>query len=200
MFAFIFTGSVAYAAISGITIANVETFNYDGSDMEMVGISNSATKYTDLEVTGETQTATMTITGATTVAGATDVSTFTQGGGMYTSSTAAATATLLASAIDLENFIDYTPNVNSTLTLPATSTMSALMPVAGDTREYIIRNASSTAAATLTLVAGAGMDLQFVEATGGDLVLDGNDAGTLTMTRLTNTDILVLFNEYTEAD
>lgn len=132
--------------------------------------------------------------------GVLDVSTFTQGGGMFTSSTANATETLLVTAIDTENFIDYTPNVNSTLTLPATSTMSALIPVAGDSRDYIIRNASSTAAATLTLAAGTGMDLQFTEATGGDLVLNGLDAGTLTMTRLTNTDILVLFNEYTEAD
>jgi hypothetical protein len=210
--AVLLTGSVAYAAVGGISIENVETFNYSGDEAGMLGIAASASKFTNVEVTNELQTADLTVTddialtddmsigGDLTVTGAADVSTFTEGGGMFTSSTANATETLLVTAMDTENFIDYTPNVNSTLTLPATSTLSALMPTAGDSRQYIIRNASSTAAATLTLAAGAGMDLQFVEATGGDLVLNGLDAGTLTMTRLTDTDILVLFNEYTEAD
>lgn len=160
-----------------------------------------------LNVTGAT-TLTGTLTssgalvasGALTVSGATDVSTFTQGGGITASSTTNATETLLATDFDVENFIDYTANIDTTLTLPATSTLSAMIPNAGDTRDVILRSATTTAATTITLAAGTGIDLQFVEATGGDLVLNGLDVGILKFIRQANTDILVLWNEYTEGD
>lgn len=123
----------------------------------------------------------LTVTGATTLTGATDAGLFTQGGGRTASSTTNATETLLVTDIDTENFLDYTPNLNTTLTLPASSTMSALIPNIGDTRQIIIRNASSTGAATLTLAAGTGIDLQEIE--GLNLVLNGLDYGILTLIR-----------------
>ena len=139
-----------------------------------------------------------TFSDALTVSGASDVSTFTQGGGITASSTTNAAETLLATDIDVENVITYTPNVNSTLTLPATSTLSAIIPTAGDTRQYFIQNASSTETATLTLAGGTGMDMQ--EPTGADLVINGLDWGILNFVRLANTDIAVFFNEFQEAD
>uniref|UniRef100_A0A6M3L5B1 Uncharacterized protein n=1 Tax=viral metagenome TaxID=1070528 RepID=A0A6M3L5B1_9ZZZZ len=123
----------------------------------------------------------------------------TQGGGVRATSTVNATETLLYTDFDTENVIDYTANINTTLTLPATSTMSAMIPIAGEMREIIFRSATTTAAATITLVAGAGMDLQFDEGA-GDLVLLGLDVGTLKFIRKTNTDMIVLWQEYAEAD
>jgi hypothetical protein len=61
--AVLFTASVAYAAVSGIVIENVENFNYNGSgDVSELGIAQRATKFTHLEVTGETQTTDLTVT------------------------------------------------------------------------------------------------------------------------------------------
>lgn len=128
------------------------------------------------------------------------IGTLTEGGDITASSTVNAAETLLYSDIDTESFFDYTVNLDSTLTLFATSTASAMIPTAGMSRKVIFRNASTTDASALTIAAGAGMDLQFTEATGGDLTINGNDAAILEFIRLTNTDMLVLFHEFTEAD
>lgn len=184
------------------------------------GLSADSTSPSSGEVRGTTLTITgaQTLTGATTLAstlgvtgaatlsstlsvsGATSLETLTEGGGIRATSTDNATETLLASDIDVENYLDYTPNINSTLTLPATSTLSAMIPNAGDSRQILFRNASTTAAATLTVAAGTGIDLQYTEATGGDLVLNGLDVAITTWVRKSDTDILVIWDEFTEAD
>ena len=147
-------------------------------------------------------TTTGTITGATisgttvtlttlTVSGATDVSTFTQGGGVSATSTSGTTVPLLASNFDVENVIDVTLNVqDATLSFPASSTLSALIPNSGDTREIFIRNASTTAAMDLTISGGTGVLLK--TASSSNIVLGDTDGANYAIVRLirkANTDI-----------
>ena len=141
------------------------------------------------------------LSGVTTIdaSGATDVLTFTQGGGVTASSTSDSTATLLATDFDTESYIAYTVNgANCTLTLPATSTLSAMIPNTGDFRTIFVQSATTTDATTLTFVAGAGMDIQ--EPDGQDLVIEGNDWARIDFLRLTNTDMVVWFDNGIEAD
>ena len=125
------------------------------------------------------------------------------GGSVYATSSTASSYTLVATEFkDDIYYIDWTPNVNTTLTLMATTSadIEALnIPNAGDTREYILANASSTAAASITLAAGTGIDLQYDEDS-ANLAIVGLDAAKLTFIRKPNTDVLVLLTEFTEAD
>lgn len=191
--------------VGGLVVGGLLVFFMGaGSNAGMLGgVSNmnSLTLSDDLVVDK-----TSTLTGAVSIVsgsitGAFDGGTFTESGGIRATSTTNATETLLASDFDVENYIDYTANINTTLTLPATTTFATgFLPNAGDTRQVTLRSATTTAATTLTLAAGTGIDLQFAEATGGDLVLNGLDVGVITFIRKANTDILALWNEYTEAD
>lgn len=126
------------------------------------------------------------------------VTTFTQGGGVTSTSTAGAASTLLATDIDIENYVVMTPTgANHTLTLPATSTMTNIIPNAGDTRTIIVQN-GATAATTTTIAAGAGMDLQ--EPDGQNVVIGQNNFAYLTLTRKSNGDMVVVVDETIPAD
>lgn len=158
---------------------------------------------TTLTITGaSTLSGAATLSSALSVSGATSVETLTQGGGVHatTSKVAMTTYTMVESEIDVENTVEWENNKNITLTLPATSTLTTIIPNAGDVRQYYFQNASTTAAATITFAAGTGIDLQFAEATGGDLVLNGLDWAKLTFIRQADTDVTVIFDEMTEAD
>jgi peptidoglycan hydrolase-like protein with peptidoglycan-binding domain len=124
----------------------------------------------------------------------------TNGGVMSTSSTASTFTTTSKEFSATPSVILWTPNVNTTVSLSSTSTFP-YVPNVGDTAVIYLLNASSTAGATITLAAvDTNLDLQFVEATGGDLVLAGLDWGQLTIIRQTTNKVSVLFNEFTEAD
>ncbi len=76
------------------------------------------------------------------------------------------TAEILTEA-DLEkyNIWEITPNTGSlTYTLPATSTLSTLLKNTGDSQTWILQNATTTTATTLTLAAGTGWNLSGVDA------------------------------------
>lgn len=95
-----------------------------------------------------------------TVSGDTNVETLTQGGGVN-STTTPASMTLKEGDFDVENLIDMNPTVGSiTVTLPATSTITTVIPNVSDYRQILIRNATTTAGVTITLAAGTGWDLQ----------------------------------------
>jgi hypothetical protein len=116
----------------------------------------------------------------------------------YATSSTAATFTLTAKEITGDRcFLDWTPNVNTTLTLMATSTMTWLGKNAGDTREFLMRNASSTAAATFTLAEGTGSDFQKNEDT-ADLAINGLDTVILKFVRKADSDVMIFIDEYTE--
>ena len=122
------------------------------------------------------------------------------GGNTATTSTA---ATYTSVAKDFRNeptVISWLPNVNTTVTLSSTSTL-AYVPNVGDVATVYLRNASTTAGATITLAAAdANLDLQMAEATGGDLVLSGLDWAKLTLIHTSTYLVTVIFDEMTEAD
>lgn len=126
-------------------------------------------------------------------------------GGYYATSSSKATYTLTEAELRNKNVIKWTPNRDVTLSIGATSTY-ALIPNVGDSFTTYLRNGSSTAAATITLAAlNTDVDLQFAEATGGDLVLAGLDWAKVTFIKNSNTltdnsKVTVIFDEMTEAD
>jgi len=150
----------------------------------------------NLVTTGEITSATTTYVALNVYASTTVSGTLTQGGGINSTTTAIglSAGTVLASYFDTENFI--TVNVGTTtaatftLTLPATSTLSTFIPVAGDSRDVLIYAASSTAS-YITVAPGAGMTL--VSASSTKIISAGGTA-ILKFYRKTNTDMIVYMN------
>lgn len=127
---------------------------------------------------------------------------FQSGGDRYATSSTAATYTLVTAEFDKDKtYIDWTPNVNTTLTTMATTSMGFMdIKNVGDERSYWLRNASTTAEATITFAAGTGVDIQHGDATGDDLIIDGLDLAKLTFIRKADTDVLLIMTKYTEGD
>jgi len=124
-------------------------------------------------IAGEVRGTTLTITGAQTLTGATTLSSTLTANGLatfnagyyhsYTNSTSTTATTQTLVAADILNYtsIILTPNVGAlTLTFPASSTLSAMVPVAGDSFKQCWYNATTTAAVTITFAAGTGIDFQ----------------------------------------
>ena len=115
------------------------------------------------------------------------------------SSTSNAAETLLESDLTSYSGFDYTPgDAAVTLTLPATSTMTTLIPSAGDCYLWRFRNLDATAATSTTIAAGTGMDL--VENENGDVVIEGGNEAQLLFCRELDTDVTVYVDEYIAAD
>ena len=129
----------------------------------------------------------------------------TYGGGRGIATSTSATTYTFAKK-DLENYtlIDLMENTGSaTFTLPATSTMMSLLPGVGATRTWLIHNATTSASITLTLVAGAGMDL--VAVTTNDDVIDPGEYTQLSCTQIPyrtadNENVVCIVDELTNAD
>lgn len=117
----------------------------------------------------------------------------TKGGRVATSSLVS--ATLQTGFLNKDNTrIDFTPNAGSlTLTLSASSTLTSIVPKTGDTREYLICNATTTAATPFTLAFGAG--LKQMNATSTYAIATGKCAQTI-FSRRSDKDIDVLFDLY----
>ena len=107
------------------------------------------------------------------------------GGGSYLATTTDAKSyTVTFSDINSYAYIDVLNDDDEAAlswTLPATSTMMQILPEVGSSREWFIHHASTTSG-TLTLVAGAGMDL--VGVTANDDVIDGGEYTRLTCTQI----------------
>ncbi len=89
------------------------------------------------------------------------------------------------------------------LTLPATTTLSNIIPYKGSCRAWWIDAQDVAAATTTTITAGTGIDLVGLDATGagtGADVIDGNEFGKLTLCRQQDTDIVGYVEEYIHAD
>jgi hypothetical protein len=141
----------------------------------------------------------LTVSDALNVTGAVDVSTFTQGGGVTATATRDAAQTLVVTDFDTENVIDVTQaSTSATLTLPATSTMTAVIPNAGDMRTIWIRNASTSASAALTIAVGTGMTLKNGASSTVLLIgdTDGDNTMRVDMVRKADTDINVYMYKY----
>ena len=126
-----------------------------------------------------------------------------QGGGTVNSTTSPdsiSTYTLTESEFGGDiSYFNWLANRNITLTTMASTAMAFLGNVAGDERSYWFFSATSTAAATITFAAGTGVDLQDNEDS-ADLDLLGGDLIKLTFIRKVDTDVLLVLDEYTEAD
>ena len=121
------------------------------------------------------------------------------GGEKYATSTTAATYTLVNAEFNGNTtYIDWNTGIDTTLTTMASTSMDWLGYFAGDEISYWFRSATTTAATTITFAAGTGVDIQFGDATGDDLVIDGLDIAKLTFIRKADSDVLLLMTKYTE--
>jgi hypothetical protein len=124
---------------------------------------------------------------------------FSQGGEVLASSTTATAGTLTASELQRYSVFEYVANTgNTTLTLPATSTIDNIITRPGESRTWWIHNATTTAATTLTIAAGTGMDL--IGYTTNDDVIDGTEYAQLTCYRQIDTDLTCETTEVLHVD
>jgi hypothetical protein len=123
--------------------------------------------------------------------------------GGYSATTTGLISAYTTSAKDFQTLptvISWTPSINQTVTLSATSTYQ-YVPNVGDSVTLYFRNASTTAAASIVFAAAdASVDLQFAEATGGDLTLLGLDWEKITVIRNSRYSVTMIMDEMTEAD
>lgn len=128
-------------------------------------------------------------------------SSITDGGAVYSTTTTIATHTFLASELEKYKVLRFLGSATAaaiTATLPATSTMTHIIPNPGDTRTWVIENGYTAAATTTTIAAGTGIDLQ--EPDGQNVVIGINNYAFLTCFREVSTDIVCRVDETIPAD
>jgi hypothetical protein len=126
----------------------------------------------------------------------------------YTNSTSTTATTYTLLQADILNYdtMLITPNTNSlTLTLPASSTLTTMIPTAGDRQELCIINGTTTASKTITFTAGTGDDLYTVATStisgaGGVLPIGPQVMGCFTFARQLDTDVSVFYHPAINAD
>ncbi len=84
------------------------------------------------------------------------------------------------------------------LTFPATSTMTTLLPNAGDCRTWFYDASALAAATTTTMTAGTGHNL--IAYTTNDDVIDGAEYAQIQMCRKTNSDVNTVVTELLNSD
>ena len=131
---------------------------------------------------------------------AVSVKQFTEGGGVITITNTDGTETLTQSQMLDNNIIVVaeTQGEALTLTLPAATTMTTLIPNAGDKRSWMIENAHTVAATTTTIAAGSGIDLQ--EPDGQNVVIGINNYAWLTCFREAGATVVCRVDETIPAD
>lgn len=112
----------------------------------------------------------------------------------FTNATTTGTSvTLQQSDFQPYNSLLVTPIVGAaTLTLPASSTLSSLVPKVGDVQQLMVVNATSTSGISVTIAGGAGTLLR--KATTTAAILPGG-VSELEFVRKANSDIVVFFDE-----
>ncbi len=174
------------------------------------------TCYTNLEVQGNLITdGTTSFVGAISGALATFSGLIKADGGILHSYTNATSTTATSETIvqaDILNFetVLMTPNGAGglTVTLPATSTLTSVVPTAGDMAQQCWYNATTTASTPITFVAGSGFDLEVASSTAkavqgnasSNLSIGTGNSGCFTFIRKANTDIVGEFQSFTDAD
>lgn len=127
-----------------------------------------------------------------------------EGGGVYsTTSNVATSETLTEKDMLSSNYLYLMSNKAAfTWTLPATSTLTSMLQDVGDTREWIIQNATSSSGITLTIAAGSGIDL--VAVTNANDVIDETEYAELKCTRIAvkdaALDVVCVVSELVAAD
>ena len=183
-----------------VIIVGVNAVNaYSGSDKVSTVIENADT----INITNETSEETFGAnSGPRKYQRQFFLSGYQSGGDRYATSSTASTYTLTATEFNGDKtYIDWNAGLNTTLTTMATTSMDFMgIPYAGDERSYWFRSATTTAATTITLAAGTGVDIHHGDSTGDDLVIDGLDLAKLTFIRKADTDVLLVMEKFTEGD
>jgi hypothetical protein len=138
---------------------------------------------------------------ALTASGEVAVQGFTQGGGEVELTPTSGSLTLTEANLLAGNVISFVASSTMpafTVTLPATSTMTTLLPSTGDMRSWVLENPFTAAATTTTIAAGTGIDLQ--ENDGQNVVIGINNYAWITCFREASTDVVCSINESIPAD
>ena len=118
----------------------------------------------------------------------------------YATTSDIAAVTLTSTELDCDQpYVSWTADLNTTLTVQASTTAPFSSMRVGQSCEVLIYSATTTAATTITFAEGTGIDLQYAEGTGGDAILNGQDIAKLTFVKKADTDVVLIFEEYTEA-
>lgn len=147
----------------------------------------------------------LSVTGNATVSGTLSVAEFTQGGGCTASSTLASAETWTESFMLSSNCFTYSGQTLAaaiTITLPATSTMTTLLPNAGDSRRWFYDPDAYAVATTTTFAAGTGIILYEPDDSSdfNVVIAGGTSAAIIDCTRLANTDVACVIEEVSDAD
>lgn len=127
----------------------------------------------------------------------------TQGGGQCTITDAnGGTYTLTQAEMQACNYM-YIPAAGAgqeviTLTLPATSTLTTLIPKVGDYREWLIDSSDLATATTTIIAAGTGVDMIAISAL--EDAIDGGEYSELRCWRKSDTDVACITSELINAD
>lgn len=193
-------------AISGAIVGIVVAIAVVSMNGGMVGATSRAPNV-DAEfksVTtseGLTVGTTFTATGGAATFATTTADAFTEGGSVAPLTPTSSSITLTQANLLNNKVITFTASTTMpalTVTLPATSTMTTLLPDAGDYRTWIIENPFTAAATTTTIAAGTGIDLQ--EPDGQNVVIGINNYAWLTCFREASTDVVCRVDETIPAD
>lgn len=124
----------------------------------------------------------------------------TVGGPVIATSTLGTTfGTLSESQLLQSKLISLTPNVSSaTTTIVASTSMTTLLANPGDTRTWTFANATSTAAKTVGIAGGTGVDVQ--SKTLNNVQIQPGGTATVSCTRKTNTDVYCIVDPFVIAD
>ena len=180
-------------AFSGGAFVNIESAQF--GDVALNGDVQGSGSDDILGAYGDTNFTNLVASGSASVEG------FTQGGGILSISQSGAAYTLTEAEMLASNVIEVASNATGaalTITLPATSTMTTLIPTAGNTRLWYVENNHTAAATTTTLAAGTGIDL--LENDGQNVVLGINNTATIECWRKSDTDVGCIINETIPAD
>ena len=144
----------------------------------------------------------MTQTGAINVAGLTSANGgITYGAGVRATTTTVAAETLTEAQLIANSYFLFEGSATAaaiTITLPATSTMTTILPNAGDCQDWVIENGYGAAATTTTIAAGTGWDLQ--EDDGQNVVIGINNYAMFKACRTNTTDVVGFITETIPAD
>lgn len=203
-------------ALVAIVIIAIGGYFYPGAVPSVIQQLGAGTRYpnglsTDSTApsSGQIRGTTLTITGAQTLTGATTLSsTLTVAGlatlnagsvGSYSLATTSSGTTYTLTAADIGNYDTIRQTLTggaATFTLPASSTITALVPAAGDRAETCWLPLTNS----LTFAAGTGIDLKTASSSVTDLTIAAGNVGCIKWIRQTDTDITAGLVEYQDAD
>lgn len=190
---------ITIIAVIGLTTPTVKiNSNPDGFGASGTRFPNGVSTNGTSPVAGQLLTTTFNSTGLATL----------DGGQLRSNPLSTSTpASLTIRTSDLLGYdtINMVPSVGAiTITFPASSTMPTLVPTAGDMQETCWFNATTTAAATITFAASAGIDLETASSTPSDLTLSAGNTACFKFIRQPATsaafDISALMTEYNNGD